>query len=87
MPIRPGHVVSVVPHARFKERFEVRLLVPESRIPADLYTMNPLHASLCERAGAIHKAVTIHTKDSRYGEEIVEVTLADWTLNETEVAS
>ena len=75
MPIRPGHVVSVVPHARFKERFEVRLLVPESRIPADLYTMNPLHASLCERAGKIHKAVTVATRDTQYGECIVSVDL------------
>ena len=82
MPIRTGFITQVAKHPRHPTRFDVWLLGP---LP--LYTLNALHASLCERAGAIHKAVTIHTKDSRYGEEIVEVALADWALTETEVGA
>lgn len=82
MPIRTGFVNQVSKNPRHPSRFDVWLLGP---LP--LYTLNALHASLCERAGAIHKAVTIRTKDSRYGEEIVEVTLADWSLTEAEVGA
>ena len=80
MPIRTGFITQVAKHPRHSQRFDVWLLGP---LP--LYTLDPWHASLCERAGAIHKAVTIRTKDSRYGEEIVDVTLADLALAQVEI--
>ena len=71
MPIRTGFVNQVSKHPRMPSRFDVWLL----GLPLPIYTLNPWLASICERAaGANNKAVTIRTKDSRYGEEIVDVT-------------
>ena len=72
MPIRTGFVSTVHKHPRFPDRHDVWLIGP---VP--LYTLDPLKASLCQRAGTIHKAITARTRDTRWGEEILSVELAE----------
>jgi hypothetical protein len=68
---RTDYVQAVYPHPRFPQRWVVDL--PWG---IRLYTMNALHASLCERAGKVHRAVRLTTKtDGRFGEQITSVEL------------
>jgi len=82
MPIRTGFV-NVVQHQWHGNavRYQVWLVGP---LP--LYTWDSLKASLCDGARLKHTAVTVHTRETKYGEEIVTVELADRALPETEVA-
>lgn len=73
MPTRTAHVTGVEPHPRFPQRFNVYLL-GFGALP--IYTLNAWHAALCERACAIRHPITAATRQTRYGEEIVDVALA-----------
>jgi hypothetical protein len=79
MPIRTGLVQTTVPHPRFPRRFNVWLWQHST---LDLYTMDPLKASLCQRAGRIRRTVTLATRDTQWGEEIVSVELVPDTAQE-----
>ena len=83
MPIRTGFLGTDVQEKQYGNaiRYEVWLIGP---LP--LYTWNSVKATLCKRAFILHKAITAHTRETTWGEEIVKVELADKALPETEVA-
>lgn len=62
---------------RTGERFDVVLV--GNGLPVEVdgipFTWNALHASLCQRASVLHRAVTMTTKQTTWGAEIVGVAL------------
>jgi hypothetical protein len=73
---RVSFVRAVYPvRYRTGDRFEVVLCGSRHGDAGIPYTWNALHASVCERASVVHRAVTMTTRDTSYGEEIVAVDL------------
>ena len=68
MPMHTAYVRQVLPGKG--GRFEVWLVNGPM-----VYTFDQRRAALCERAGVIHRAVTIGTQQTQWGHQIVTVEL------------
>lgn len=74
---RIGFIRSAVQNARHPHRFDVAMVGPYSdeRRWISLYAMDPAIADLCERAGVVHRAVTLETTPTPFGERITAAAL------------
>jgi hypothetical protein len=78
MPMMTVYIAEVRPRlvARGLTRFEV-MTEPSREYPGAklLSTMNPLKASLCDQAAKHRQLITLATRDTRFGQEIVTAEL------------
>lgn len=72
MPIYTG-VVRRVEKPKHGSAIRYEVLLVEGPM---VYTWDALKALLCERAALLGLPVNVHTRDTKYGNEIVQVELA-----------
>jgi hypothetical protein len=71
---RVSFVRAVYPvRYRTGDRFEIVLCGSRHEEAGIPYTWNALYASVCERASVVHRAVTMTTRETTFGEEVVAV--------------
>ena len=90
MPIYTGAVTAVTSKAFYViaqqrhpnriptgTRYTIWLHQDGSVVPVPIYTLDPLRASACLEAKRIGRPVTVSTRSTRWGEEIVSVDIQE----------